>query len=194
MNECLVGLRDICYIPYLDDILCYSSSFTEHKENLRKVLRRLKEHGIKLNPEKCVLFRNEVKYLGKIINKDGYHDDPVSTEALEKLKEIPTTIGELRTKLGFIGYYRSSIKDFSRRAKPLYDLLTSDNDKSKQPERRKSSKKTMAISHLQKTFSGYLHTNVSSWSSWKTLSRQKSCHILTLTNRSSYTATPANSV
>ena len=143
MNECLVGLRDICCIPYLDDILCYSSSFTEHKENLRKVLRRLKEHGIKLNPEKCVLFRNEVKYLGKIINKDGYHDDPVSTEALEKLKEMPTTIGELRTKLGFIGYYRSSIKDFSRRAKPLYDLLTSDNDKSKQPERRKSSKKTM---------------------------------------------------
>ena len=120
----------------------------KHKENLRKVLRRLKEHGIKLNPEKCVLFRNEVKYLGKIINKDSYHDDPVSTEALEKLKEMPTTIGELRTKLGFIGYYRSSIKDFSRCAKPLYDLLTSDNDKSKQLNAANHQRKLWAINHL----------------------------------------------
>lgn len=35
----------------------------------------------------------------------------------------PTTVGEVRQLLGFIGYYRKYIPDFARRAKLLYELL-----------------------------------------------------------------------
>ena len=147
MNECLIGLRDVICIPYLDDILCYGRSFDEHVINLQKVLRRLREHGIKLRPEKCVLFKNEVKYLGKVITKDGYHDDLVNTEAVDILTTPPKIVGNLRKLLGFLGYYRSSIQDFSRIAKPLYDLLSEPNDNtnksinaSKKTKGQKSSK------------------------------------------------------
>ena len=123
INECLKGLRDVICIAYLDDILCYSSTFENHLRDVRVVLQRLKSAGIKLRAEKCELFKTKVKYLGKVISSEGYHADPGETTALEKFKEPPKTVGELRKLLGFLGYYRTYVKDFSRKMKPLYDLL-----------------------------------------------------------------------
>ena len=60
----LGDLRDTICISYLDDILCFSKNFDEHLTNLRTVLQKLKEHKIKLKAEKCVFFKQEVKYLG----------------------------------------------------------------------------------------------------------------------------------
>ena len=61
-----------------------------------------------------------------MVSEHGYKVDPASDEVIDKLKEPPKTIGHLQKLLGFIGYYRSFIKDFSRIAKPLYDLLCKD--------------------------------------------------------------------
>lgn len=50
--------------------------------------------------------------------------DPKDLEAILQLKKKdPKTLGEVRTLLGFLSYYRSFIQDFSRSAKPLYELL-----------------------------------------------------------------------
>ena len=59
---------------------------------------------------------------------DGYRADPAETEAVEKFRVPPKTVGELRSLLGFIGYYRCYVKDFSKRVKPLYDLLKEEKD------------------------------------------------------------------
>ena len=57
MEGCLEDLRDECYAPYLDDVIIFSKSFDEHIKHVRKVLRRLKENGIKLKAKKCDLFK-----------------------------------------------------------------------------------------------------------------------------------------
>lgn len=56
MEKVLEGIRDECCSPYFDDILCYSKTFSEHLEGVRRELCRMREHGIKLRPNKCELF------------------------------------------------------------------------------------------------------------------------------------------
>ena len=140
MEEMLDTLRDECCIPYLDDVLCFSKSFNEHVEVLRKVLQALQRHGVKLKPEKCELFRKEVRYVGRLVSADGVRVDPKDLEAVRVLKyRAPKTVGDVRQVLGFLSYYRSYVQDFSRIAQPLYDLLKvqSDNPQSK-PSRGKT--------------------------------------------------------
>ena len=93
-------------------------------ENVRTVLRRLCEHGIKLKARKCNMFKKEVKYLGRIVSADGYRADPSNVKAVLALKETdPKTVGDVRKLLGLLGYYRNYIPDFSRIAQPLLELL-----------------------------------------------------------------------
>ena len=95
----------------------------EHLENLRTVFRRLRQFGVKLKAEKYILLKPEIKYLGKNNSEKGYKDNPINTEAIKKLREPPKTVGDLRKFLGFLGYYRQSIEKFSRKVKPIYDIL-----------------------------------------------------------------------
>lgn len=65
------SLRDELCIPYLDDILCFGKTFSDHVQELRRVLRVLKDHGVKLRPAKCDLFKREVRYVGRLVSEDG---------------------------------------------------------------------------------------------------------------------------
>ena len=146
MEETLEDMRDQFALPYLDDVIIYSTTFEEHIEHIRQVLRRLREKGIKLNASKCNLFRSEVKYLGRIVSNDGYRMDEESVEAVRKLKDIaPKTVGEVRHILGLLGYHRRHIQDFASLAKPLTDLLIFNNDiKEKTDVHKKGLDKTLS--------------------------------------------------
>ncbi len=57
MEECLGELRDDICVPYLDDVLVFSKDFDQHLEDLRRVLQRQKQCGIKLRPKNCKVFK-----------------------------------------------------------------------------------------------------------------------------------------
>ena len=106
MENCLGDLRDEICIPYLDDVIVFSKTFDGHLENLRKVLHRLREHGVKLKPRKCNMFRKEVNFLGRIISPEGYKLDHDSIKPILHLqKSTPKTVGDVRRLLGLLGYY-----------------------------------------------------------------------------------------
>ena len=127
MENCLGELRDEMCIPYLDDVIVFSETFSEHIEHLRKVLRRLKSYGVKLKPRKCSLFKREVSFLGRVISQDGYQIDPKATNAVTAMKNLqPRTVGEVRRLMGLLGVYRRHVKNFAQIARPIYDLLNHD--------------------------------------------------------------------
>ena len=123
INACLASLCDDICFAYLDDILIFSKTFKEHVTNTTKVLDCLEKKGVKLNPSKCCFFKREIRYLGRLISENGYRPDPEDVKALDRCKVAPTTVGQLRSLLGFLGYYRTYIQNFSQKLKPVYDLL-----------------------------------------------------------------------
>ena len=126
INTALSGLLDKVCLAYLDDILIYGKTFKEAKMNLRTVLKRLKEKGVKLRVDKCEFIKPEVRYLGRLVSAEGYRADPEDVKALQKFREPPKTVGDVRSLLGFLGYYRSYVRDFAKKLKPVYDLLKFD--------------------------------------------------------------------
>ena len=55
-----------------NDILIHGADKKKHDEKLRKVLRRLQDMNMTLNPEKCKFARNQVPFLGHIIHGDAF--------------------------------------------------------------------------------------------------------------------------
>jgi len=108
MEGCLGDLRDEVCVLYLDDVLVFSSNFEQHIQNVRQVLQRQRECGIKLRPKKFDFFRSEVCYVGRVISAEGYKMNPKEGEAVQALKhETPTIVREVRKLMGFLSYYRS---------------------------------------------------------------------------------------
>ena len=140
VNGALVNLENVS-TAYLDDILIYSRTFKEHLQSVRQVLRRLRDKGVKLNLMKCDFFKHEIRYLGRLISKEGYKPDPKDVTALDACKIPPTNVGKVRSLLGFLGYYRTYIEDFSRKMKPVYDLLQSDESEKKGEKKQMDKKK-----------------------------------------------------
>ena len=106
---------------YIDDLIIFSSSLEEHLQRLRLVFNRLRQCGLKLEPKKCDVLRRELPCLGFVISEAGIRTDP---DKINKVLEwpVPKNQKELMSFLGFAGYYRRFVKDFSRIAQPLNSL------------------------------------------------------------------------
>ena len=121
MQEVLDDLIYTKVLVYIDDIIIYSKTFEQHLQDIEEVFGKLKKAMLKLKLEKCDFIKNEVKFLGYVVGKDGIKADE---DKIKKVKEYPrpTTIGELKGFLGLASFYRKFIEGFSKIAKPLLKL------------------------------------------------------------------------
>lgn len=109
-------------LVYLDDLIIFGKTLEEHEHRLLKVLDRLKEEGLKLSLDKCQFCCTSVNYLGHIVSRDGISTDPSKVEAVRSWPR-PKNISDLRSFLGFSGYYRRFVKGYSQISYPLNQLL-----------------------------------------------------------------------
>ncbi|GFW34934.1 retrovirus-related Pol polyprotein from transposon 297 [Trichonephila clavipes] len=124
METVLKGLTFEACLIYLDDVIIGGRTFEEHLQNIRKVLSKLSDANLKLNPSKCKFFHKEVNYLGYIIFAEGVRTDPEKVSAVKNWKR-PENLRELRSFLGLCTYYRKFVKGFSNIARPLHKLTES---------------------------------------------------------------------
>lgn len=114
-----------CCFVYMDDLIIFSSSLDEHRKDLMKILKTLKEANLKIQIDKCEFFKKEVHYLGHTVSEEGVRPNTDKIEIIKKWP-IPKNEKEVRQFLGTLGYYRRFIKDFAKVVKPLTALLRKD--------------------------------------------------------------------
>lgn len=122
MEKTVGDMNFLEVLVYLDDLIVFGRTLEEHEERLLKVLDRLQEEGLKLSLDKCQFGRTSVTYVGHVVSQDGIATDPSKIEAVVSWPR-PKTVTELRSFLGFCGYYRRFVKDFSKLCRPLNGLL-----------------------------------------------------------------------
>jgi hypothetical protein len=92
MNKVFMEFLDKFIVVFIDDILVYSKNEEEHKEHLRLVLEKLREHQLYAKFSKCEFWWKEVRYLGHVISGEGIVVDPTKVESVTKWM-VPTSVG-----------------------------------------------------------------------------------------------------
>ena len=136
-------------IIFLDDLLIHAETLEELEEKTIKVLERLRQHKLKLDPDKCAFGVKEVKHLGFMISGEGVKPDPEKISALIKWP-VPKTVREIKAFIGFAGYYRRHVDNFSQLVKPLHDITAGYIPRKSQKKGGKKATLSLAsdISHL----------------------------------------------
>ncbi|XP_049870365.1 uncharacterized protein LOC126369844 [Pectinophora gossypiella] len=109
----------------MDDILIHAATKEDLERKTEKVLKKFKDSGLKLNKEKCFYNKQEIKFLGHILTKNGLMPDPEKLETIDKIKK-PENVKELQRFLGLITYLSKFIKNLSDITAPLRVLLQKD--------------------------------------------------------------------
>lgn len=91
---------------YLDDILIFSKTHSDHISHVRQVLQRLLENRLFVKAEKCEFHVPSVSFLGYILEGGQMRAD-------------------LQRFLGFANFYRRFIRNYSKVVAPLTSLTSS---------------------------------------------------------------------
>ena len=110
---------------FMDDFTVYGSSFDQCLKNLETVLQRCQDKQLALNWEKCHFMVTEGIVLGHKISATGLEVDQSKVSIIKTLAP-PTTVKGVRSFLGYAGFYKRFIKDFSKIARPICRLLEKD--------------------------------------------------------------------
>ena len=130
MHNCLGDLNMTWCVVYLDDIIVFSDNPKDHIVRLEAVFQKLASAGLKLKPSKCFFFKEEIDYLGHLVSGKGVATSPKKIEAVTKWP-VPQTVYDVRSFLGFVGYYRRFIRDFSKISKPIREVIIGLENQSK---------------------------------------------------------------
>jgi hypothetical protein len=107
---------------YIDNIVVKSISGKTHIGHFRLSFERMRKHGLKMNPLKCVFCVQAADFLGFVVHKKGIEINQNKTKVIMEVK-APSTKKELQSLLGKINFLRRFILNLSRKMQAFPPLL-----------------------------------------------------------------------
>ncbi|XP_048775204.2 uncharacterized protein K02A2.6-like [Ostrea edulis] len=125
MQMILAGFEGV--LCQMDDILVFGATQEEHDGRLENVLRKLCEAGITLNSAKCEFSKDQITFVGHVIDQNGIQPDPKKVSAVKNY-EAPQNVTDVRRFLGMVNQLGRFTPNLAEHSKPLRDLLHKDNE------------------------------------------------------------------
>jgi hypothetical protein len=107
-------IREGWLTMYMDDMLITTKGdLGLHQQYVHHILKKLQKHDLFLKLEKCQFHQDHIEFLGVILDKGTVQMDPTKVQGVEQWQE-PHNIKGVRSFLGFTGFYRYFIPNYSR--------------------------------------------------------------------------------
>ncbi len=122
MQSTLRGLEPFC-LPYIDDLVIFSSSFEQHLTHITSVLSRLKFAGLTVKKEKCAWCFASFDFLGFHVGKSRLSIPSEKVSSITSYR-LPLTKSSLKSFIGLITFYARFIPNLSQFTSVLNGHLT----------------------------------------------------------------------
>jgi len=107
---------------FVDDVLVRIETEEEHNEIVEEMLRRLEENDLYVKPEKCAWKVQKVNFLGVVMGQGKIEMEEDKMAGVLNWP-VPKTARDVRKFLGLANYYRRFVKDFTKLAQFLNNLM-----------------------------------------------------------------------
>jgi hypothetical protein len=109
---------------YMDDILIATpNDLPRHHQIVQEVLEVMRKESFFLKAAKCKFEKQQVKYLGLILDGNTIKPNPVKVNGLKTWPRTLKMVMEVRSMLGLLNYHQAFIPGFSHIVKSLTQLL-----------------------------------------------------------------------
>ena len=105
-------------MAYIDDVIIYSDSWSDHLQRIRKFFDRLSKAKLTVNLAKTEFCHATVTFLGHLVGQGQVKPLEAKVNAISEFP-VPKCKRQLMRFLGMAGYYRKFCKNFSGIAEPL---------------------------------------------------------------------------
>ena len=110
----------------MDDVLVFGATEDEHDARVAQTLQRLDEHGVTLNPDKCLFKVPSVKFLGHLIDQHGIRPDPEKVQGVADFAPCQDT-HDVRRFMGMVNQLGKFSSKIAGVCQPINALLKKDN-------------------------------------------------------------------
>ncbi len=125
MHQILHDLQ--CVIFYQDDLCIVSKepSIDAHLRDIKTVLQRLGSYGLKVNG-KGHYCQTSIRFLGKIVNRDGIKPLPEHMKALKEYPR-PDSVAALQSFVGLMAWLSPYVDNYAAKMHPLHKMISERN-------------------------------------------------------------------
>lgn len=107
---------------WIHDFILYAKTEVDLLKSLDKFMKICRKHNLILSAKKCVFFKEETRWYGRIIDSEGYRMDPQNIEAIRN-RSFQITADELCQFIHCCRWMSTCIPDFHRKSEPLMSIL-----------------------------------------------------------------------
>jgi len=108
-----------------DDVKVEGSTEERHDIHFLETVEKACEAGLKVNPDKCCIKKQQIEYFGRVITPRGVEPCPKKVKGITTLI-APTNKQELQSLLGTVNFMSTCIPNLTNKTQLVHSLLKRD--------------------------------------------------------------------